>query len=250
MTRGTSLKFDESFFQKPNYWGKIFMYNSPNWEVLYPIVDLIRIFPKPLLLTHSYKKNQRDIKLYGQQYNHSVSGLDFKTKEDYTKNLKTVKFVFVFSDISDPFADNLIKYCQISKTPLICYSNIDHIYHFYTDGTTKIPFKKPEEVITQMEFLKEKVTLDKLNDLFPEFDILDTDKKETPVLDNCIKILRRSTSEEASKKAYSEKIPFDANFNKLKYIEKNKKTVVYDDELPVSKPKTTKKLLSEFFKKT
>ena len=93
--------------------------------------------------------------------------------------------------------------------------------------------------------------LTKIDELFPEFDILETDKEEKPVLENCIKILREKTSEENGKKVFTAKIPFDANFNKLKKLENNKKKneVVYDDELPSSKPKSTKKLLSEFFKK-
>ena len=135
MPRLTSLKFDETIFHKPNYMGKIFIYNSPGWNVLYPIVDIIRLLPKPMILTHSYKKNQGNIKLYGSQYGHSVMGVDLKTKNDYINYLKMVTFVFIFSDEEDPFASNVIKYCEVSKTPLFCYSNIDKLYHF---DTTKI----------------------------------------------------------------------------------------------------------------
>jgi len=248
MPRGSSFKFDETEFQKPVYCGKIFMYNSDSWNVLYPIVDLIRLFPKPLIITHGYKKNQGDIKLYSQQYGHTVIGTDFKTKEDYVKNLKTVKFVFLFSDTSDAFADNIIKYCSTSKTPMICYSSIDKLYHFYEEND-KVSFKDPADVVLKMESLKEKGVLDKLNELFPEFDILEIEEKKRPVLENCLKILKNKTIEEQNKKVYSTKLPFDANFNKLKKLENNNKKVVYNDELPVSKPKTTKKLLSEFFKK-
>jgi hypothetical protein len=252
MPRGISTKFDETFFEKPNYYTKFFMYNSSNWDILYPIVNLIRLFPKPTIITHCYRKNQTDIKLYGKQYGHLVIGNDFKVKEDYIKNLKSVKFVFVFSDTSDPFADNIIKYCKTSKTPIICYSSIDNLYHFYTDGDTKkVTLITPEEVIKKIEDVKEMSILTKIDELFPEFDILETDKEEKPVLENCIKILREKTSEENGKKVFTAKIPFDANFNKLKKLENNKKKneVVYDDELPSSKPKSTKKLLSEFFKK-
>ena len=50
--------------------------------------------------------------MYGSQYNHSVMGIDLKYKNDYIQNLKMVKFVFIFSDVQDPFADNIIKYCK------------------------------------------------------------------------------------------------------------------------------------------
>ena len=40
MVRGVGGKqFDESLFEIPQYWGKVFMYNSPSWNVLFPIVD-------------------------------------------------------------------------------------------------------------------------------------------------------------------------------------------------------------------
>lgn len=244
MTRGNTLKFDESVFQKPNYWGKIFMYNSACWNILYPIADLIRIFPKPMIITHVYKKNQHNIKLYGSQYNHSVMGIDLKYKNDYIQNLKMVKFVFIFSDVQDPFADNIIKYCKTSKTPLICYSSIDKLYHFY--DTTKITLKDASEVILKMEEIKEKNILNKLDELFPEFEILDVPFKQEPILENCLKILKRVTLDEEKKKVFSTKLPFDANFNKMK---PRNKVVIHDDELPVNRPQSTKQLLSQFFKK-
>ncbi len=248
MPRGSSSKIDELLFQKPNYWGQVFMYNSACWKVLYPIVDLIRIFPKPLILKHGYKKNQQDIKLYGQQYGHLVTGIDFAKKEDYVKNLKLVKIVFVFSDVQDNFADNLINYCKLSKTPLVCYSSLDSLYHFYIDSTKEC-LNTPEQVIEKMEEIKQMKEMDKLNQLFPEFDLLNENEKKEPVLDNCIKILNDKKTEIDSKKVFVAKVPFDANFNKLKKIEHNKKKEkeTYDDEPP--KQVTSKKLLSEFFKK-
>jgi len=55
-----------------------------------------------------------------------------------------------------------------------------------------------------------------------------------------LKILK----EKSQQKKVSYKIPFDANFNKLKYLELSKKKVIHEDELPVKKS-----VLSQFFKK-
>jgi len=255
MTRGrTILKFDETIFKKPEYWGKICMYNSPQWDILFPIVNLIRIFPKYMIIGHTYTKNQNNIKLYGTQYNHLLTGIDLKTKKDYIENLKTVKYIFIFSDGYDIIANNLINYCEKTKTNMVCYSDFDKMYHFYdyTDlKVQKFEFNDADSVILKMEEIKEKITLNKLDELFPELEILDCDHNETkrPVLQNCIKILKNIESTEQNKKVHSVKIPFDANFNKLKKIENNRKKISYDDELPIQKPQSTKSLISHFFKK-
>jgi hypothetical protein len=44
----------------------------------------------------------------------------------------------------------------------------------------------------------------------------------------------------------SNKLPFDPNFSKIKYLEKSKEKVIYDDELKSSKIKSS---FSDFFKK-
>jgi hypothetical protein len=67
MPRGVSKTSDDSIFEIPNYWGKVFMYTSPSWNVLYPVVDIIRSFPKHTIISHAYTKGQQTIKLYGNQ---------------------------------------------------------------------------------------------------------------------------------------------------------------------------------------
>jgi hypothetical protein len=240
-------KYDETVFTKPNYWGKILMYNSVNWDVLYPIVDIIRILPKDTVIANQYGKNQDMIRIYGSQYNHRVVGVELKKRESYIDGLKCVKFVFIFSDTQDNIADNLIKYCEKSKTPLICYSNLDNIYYFYeyNEINEKIThqFKEPQQVIDLLNNLIAKGLIHKFQDLFPEFEIIETPEiKTTSKLASSLKILKEKS--EQKPKVY--KIPFDANFNQLKRLEANKKTVVYDDELPVKKSNLT---LSNFFKK-
>jgi hypothetical protein len=238
-------KFDETIFVKPNHWGKIFMYNNQAWNILFPVVDIIRILPKETIITFKHAKNQGNIRLYGSQYNHSVIGVDIKKKQDYISELKKVQFIFIYSDQEDIFATNLIEYCKKTKTHYICYSNLDSVYHIFENGNgTSLQIKDPSEVIKKMEELKEKVLLDKLDYLFPEFEILeDPVSNERSSLDTCIGILKNSQEKEASKKVYSTKLPFDPNFNKVKRLEHTKKKVVYDDEIPV------RKSISHLFKK-
>jgi hypothetical protein len=244
-------KYDDCIFQKPNYWGRILIYNNPLWNILYPIVDIIRILPKETIIAHKYGKNTSTIRTYGSQYNHLVVGIDLNKHEDYIDNLKTVKFIFIFSDTQDTFADNIINYCEKSKTNLICYSTLDNFYHFHEFSEKKIfKIKEPKNVIEKMEEIKEKNTLNKLHELFPDFQIIENEEvNKKPVLENCLQILNETKQKEENKKVYGIKIPFDANFNKLKKIEESKKKIVYDDELPVNKQVSSKTLLSQFFGK-
>ena len=248
------VKYDDGTFQKPNYWGRILIYNNPSWNILYPIVDIIRILPKETIIAHKYGKNTNIIRTYGSQYNHSVMGIDLNKQKEYIENLRSVKFIFIFSDTQDIFADNLINYCEKTKTNLICYSTLDKIYHFYdyTDSKVIIKIKEPIDVILKLEEIKEKTTLNKLNDLFPEFEIINCEEvKKISSLEKCLEILKDTHEKEEKKKIYSIKIPFDANFNKLKKIDENKKKIAYDDELPVYRPSVpTKTLLSHFFGKS
>jgi hypothetical protein len=226
------------------YSGKILIYSNPEWDVLFPVVDIIRKLPENTIINHVYTKNQNNIKMYSTQYNHLVIGIDLKTKNDYS-NLRTVKFIFIFSDKSDTLADNLINYSKKTKTPLICYSMIDSVYHFYFEES-KIQYKTPEEVIEQMEIIKQIESTYKFDELFPELEILDLPECKKSTLEECMVILKKKKDEINSKKNYSTKIPFDPNFSKLKYLEKEKenKKIVYGDE-----HLTQKRNISSFFKK-
>jgi hypothetical protein len=242
------VKYQDDIFPRPNYWGKILIYNSPSWDILFPVVDIIRILPRETIIASKNGKNQSNIRLYGSQYNHLVLGIDLNNKKDYLEHLKCVKFIFIFSDTQDIFADNLIKYCETSNTHLICYSSLDSIYHFYefSENNEKIvaEIKDPQKVIEKMESLKSKGVVDKFNNLFPEFEIIEPEEiKKISNLEKCLIILKDSQSRYPQKvKPLSNKLPFDPNFSKIKYT---KEKVVYNDELPL-KPKS---LFSEFFKK-
>jgi len=168
-------KFDDSLFPKPVYWGKILMYVNPTWDKLYPVVDIIRILPKDTIIAHKYGKNQDNIRLYGTQYHHNVIGMDLKKKKDYIHELKCVKFVFIFSDTQDTLAENVLNYCERSKTCLICYSSLDSIYYFYTynEKGEVFKFQDPQQVIEKMEFINAQGMANKLQELFPDFEIIE-----------------------------------------------------------------------------
>jgi len=237
-------KYDDAVFPKPEYWGKILMYLNPKWEKLYPYVDIIRILPHETIIAHKPAKNQANIRIYGSQYNHCVVDLAIGSRKDYIDELKCVKFIFIFSDTQDTFATNLINYSEKSQTCLIAYSNINNIYYFYEykQGRQIIhEFKDPQQVIDTMVCIKSYGMADKLQQLFPEFDITEPPVvKTTSKLESSLKILK----DQARQKPLSHKLPFDANFNQLKRTETEKKKVIYDDELPVRKS-----ALSNFFKK-
>jgi len=247
------MKYDDPVYKKPNHWGKILMYNNHTFNVLFPIVDIIRILPKETIISHKYAKNQNIIKLYGGQYNFLLLGIDLIKKQDYLENLKTVKFIFIFSDVQDTIADNLINYCKKTKTNLICYSNLDNIYHFYDDEIV-LKIKEPENVIIKMEEIKERNTLNKLNELFPEFEILEPDNKiKNCVLEECLNTLRNSNQDVKDKKVYSTKLTFD-NEIEIKKTNENKKNFKNNkiekiNEPLLSPPPPSKSSFSNFFKK-
>ena len=69
-------KFDDIPFEKVIYSGKIFIYNSPEWNILYPIVNIIRLLKPNTIIGYKYGKGQNIIKTYGTQYFHRLIGYD------------------------------------------------------------------------------------------------------------------------------------------------------------------------------
>ena len=108
-------KFEDVFYEKPEFSGKMFMYSSLSWNVLFPIVDIIRLLKKNTIIGYKYGKGQELIKNYGPQYNHRMLGYDLKNKNDYLKNLQMVKNIFIFSDESDIIATNLLSAAKSNK---------------------------------------------------------------------------------------------------------------------------------------
>ena len=44
-------KFEETCYEKIQFSGKIFMYSSLSWNVLFPIVDIIRLLKKNTIIS-------------------------------------------------------------------------------------------------------------------------------------------------------------------------------------------------------
>ena len=257
---GPRIKYEDTIYEKVKYTGKIFMYNSPEWEVLYPIVNIIRILRENTIIGHSYGKKQQTIATYGRQYNFLVLGYDLKTKKDYIENLKAVKSIFIFSDSQDTVATNLINAATKNKINVICYSNIDKIYHFYDNiNNEKFEIKDPDEVIAKLYSLFELEEVRKIADLFPEFEIIESvvEKKYTS-MEQCNSFLKQQREvNDKEKRIREEKFTkvFDPHMNKLKKMEydRSQKNIVYPDSMEILAKKEAdnrKTLLSRFFGKT
>jgi len=266
------IKYDDVQFEKVEYCNKIFMYNEVSWNVLFPIVDIIRALEKHTIISFKYGKGTQTIRTYGVQYNHLVTGLDLKNKNDYVNlNKAMVKFIFIFTDTSDITATNLIKTGKTYKIPTICYSNIDHVYHCYendvNDTVTIIP--KSTDVVEYINNINAKKSVDKLAELFPEFEIIDHPvDTRCPVLEECVKLLKLTTEAEREKKESHNikkicepglKTFYDSNLNKIKKMENDRKVIVYDDDLEtinksikllaLSEQPQKKSILGKFFTK-
>ena len=247
-------KYEDTIYEKVEFSGKILMYCSSSWNVLFPIVDIIRGLKKNTIIAHVYCKGQQTISMYGRQYNHCVLGYDFKKKSDYIENLKAVKNIFIFSDESDRMATNLMNAAKKNKINVICYSNLDTVYHFYnnTFNGEKITLKTPVEVLDQMYNLIDLESAKKYADLFDDFEIIEESEIKSSTLNDCIQKIKKIDLEEKQKKVSSKL--FDPHLNKLKKMEyeRSQKNIVYPDSVENLNKKvisTQKTLLSRFFAK-
>ena len=246
-------KYEDTVYEIVEYSGKIFMYCSRTWNVIFPVVDIIRLLKKNTIIAYTYGKGQQMIKLYGQQYGHCMLGNDLEHRKNYLENLRAVKTIFIFSDEADATATNLINVAKKNNINIICYSNIDTNYHFYENDNEKVTFKKPEDVIEKMYtsfYLQE---AKKYIELFDDFEIIENvvETKNT-VLEECIEKIKKTEISE-QKKVMHTKI-FDPHMNKLKKMEyeRSQRNIVFPDsvELLVKKEENKRKtLISRFFKK-
>ena len=240
-------KFEDEPREKVVYSGKLFFYNTHDWDVLFPIVNIIRLLREHSVVTYRHGKNQNNIRLYGNQYKHRVFGFELKNKKDYLENFRNVRCIYIFADSNDNIATSILNMAKENKIPTVCYSNLDQLYHFYeheTDNVEKI--KEPQDVIDKMYLLFGKKDVQKLNKLFPEFDILEPEvKSEISTLEQCLEKINITAKKEINKKVNT-KI-FDPNFLKLKRMEyeREQKKIVYEE--PVKQQKDNK--FTKFFKK-
>lgn len=244
------VKYDDIPFEKITFNGKIFMYNTPNWNILYPIVDIIRALKPNTIICHKIGKGQEIIRTYGSQYNHRILKEPLSVKNDYLIALKMVKCIFIFSDTSDIIATNLINAAKTNKINYVCYSTLDSIYHFYSPDIEKKEFKVVEELITYMYNLFDLAETKKLVELFPEFEIITPEVIKNTCLEECQELLKKSEQEIAKKeKKFSTKI-YDPHLAKLKKMERERIKVEYDDDVEkINKKMSTFNLLGKFLKK-
>jgi hypothetical protein len=80
-------KYEDTVYEKVEYSGKIFMYCSRSWNVLFPVVDIIRLLKPNTIISCLCGKGQQIIRGYGTQYNHRVIQTELKEKKDYLHNL-------------------------------------------------------------------------------------------------------------------------------------------------------------------
>ena len=256
---GPRTKYEDIVYEKVVYKGKIFIYNSKTWNVLYPVVDIIRLLKSNTIIGHSYGKNQQIAPVYGRQYGHRVIGYDLKTKKHYLENLKAVKNIFIFSDEQDTVATNIMNASSKNKINVICYSNLDKVYHFYDNiNDKKFEFKEPAEVLEKMYSLLDLEGVRKIADLFPDFDVIEIeDEIKYTSLEQCSKFLReqREINQNTKKKRelnYTK--VFDPHLNRLKQMEheRSQKNTIYPDSMEALAKRQAdnrKSLLSKFFEK-
>lgn len=251
-------KYDDSVCEKVEFSGKIFMYASRSWNVLFPIVDIIRILKANTIIAHVVGKGQNIIRMYGSQYNHRMLSYELKNKKDFFENLRTIRTIFIFSDESDTTSTNLINFAKTNKINVVCYSNLDTIYHFYNYSESKaevdkFSFKTPELVIEKMYYYFDLEHFKKYTELFDDFELIElpTENKKS-VLDECIEKIKEVQVSEEKKKVYTKL--FDPHLNKLKYMEyqRSQKNMIFPDNVEniIKKQQDSQKsLLSKFFKK-
>jgi len=246
-------KFEETLYEKTEFSGKILMYSSISWNVLFPIVDIIRLLKKNTIIGHTYGKGQTIIKHYGSQYGHTIIGYDLKNKNDYLQNLRMINNIFIFTDESDVIATNLINASKKNKINVICYSNLDHIYHFYKNGSEKIIIKTPQEVIDLVYELSDFNEAKKMAELFPDFEIIEpSELLSKSTLEECMEMMKKVEIEAKNKQVVTNKIYFDPATNKLKKVdyERSQRNRNYEEESAIADKKiaNNKSLIRSFFK--
>jgi len=190
-------------YEKISFSSKLFFYLGQEWNNIGPVVEIIKNLNKNSIISYKYGKGQHIIRTYGTQYFHRVIGCEFKKKDDYSTNIVNghVKFIFIFSDTSDFFTDNLINIAKEYKIILVGYSNLDSKYHLYNTGNGDLVLNTPGEVIKYMSDLHDYILYKEFVNVFPDFDILTENvNNEFPVLEKCLKILKESNNNELIKK--------------------------------------------------
>ena len=237
------MKF-EDFYERPVYSGKIFMYCTPGWDVLFPIVDIIRSLHKNTIISSRNGKGQEIIRTYGSQYNHSVIRDDIVTKKDYLNILKRIKCAFLFTDENDHVISNVLRTCKELSIPTISYSMIDKCYHFKYLETTVI-FSTVEETLEKMYSTFDLIETKKIAELFPDFEIIEPPvKDEVSTLDRCAEKLNILKIQERKTKDLNKVQLFDPHLSRIRKMERDRVKIEYPDD----PEKINVNVFSEIFK--
>ena len=204
------IKYEDTPYEPTSYSRKIFIYNDPTWGNLFPIVDIIRLLEKNTIIGYKYGKGSIIVKTYGKQYYHRVLGYEINNNKDYLTIINSlIRVILIFSDVADNITKNLINLSTLHKINLICYSNLDLIYHFYDYSTgilVKSSFNKPEDVVNYMYSRSVIYEIKKFDKLFPEFEIIENElPKSKSTLEECVNILKLNTDNELSNISKSKK---------------------------------------------
>jgi len=234
------MKEEPEVFVKYVAWGKVFMYINPSFNILYPIVDLIKILPENTSIINTYGKGQSLIRTYGTQYGYRVMTNNLKTPNDYTDTIvrSNVQFVITFSDTDDHVLTNLFRYANGYKICMICYSHVDRKYHFYyyNNGTKhSTAYTDPQSVVSRMIETVEQEQVQKYRDMFPDIDLVDSPTNtKVPVLSECVEILKKQ-EERMKKKAEKDQVKILTNpiLYKMRADQKERASKIekYDDDL-------------------
>ena len=234
----------EDFYERTVYSGKIFMYCTPGWDTLFPIVDIIRSLHKNTIISSRNGKGQEIIRTYGSQYNHCVLRDDLFKQKDYLSILKRVKCVFLFTNENDYVVTNVLKTCTSLSLPSISYSMVDEKYHFKYLNETSI-HETAELTLEKMYSTFDLIDTKKIAELFPDFEIIDPPvNNEKSTLDKCVEKLGILKIEERKKKDLNKVQLFDPHLARIKKMERDRVKVEYPDD----PEKLNVNVFSEIFK--
>jgi len=217
------VKYETENYEKFEFSGKVYMYTSHQWGILYPVVDIIRLFRPNTIIAHKLGNGQDIIRTYGSQYNHRVIETDLKNKNDYLLSLRMVKCIFLYTNGPDYVVTSLMNLGKKNKIPVVCYSSIDSIYHFYDTEWERLSFESPSEVIDHMYTLFDLEKVKKLAELFPDFEIVEAPVVEKTQgkskLEKCKEILIDNQNAKQKKKELTSVKVYDQNIEKIKKME-------------------------------
>jgi hypothetical protein len=271
MPRTAKYKYDDNY-QVVKTSGKIFIYLSPQWNTLYPIVEFIKVLEPKTIIGYKYGKNQQIIKNYSSHYNQMVIGYSLDNKEDYLNKIVKgkVSYIIIFNNsLDDPVTKNLVGMSYSFKINLVTYSLNESTYqlkYYPSEGVPeKMSFGNPSGLAKKMKELKESEMLLPWKNTFPEYHLeqIQIVSEEDPLkkitdgaLNDCIEKIKSVTEYEQSKKESSKIKFYDPAMNILRkhqYTIKKENEPIAEKlipEKPIPEKQSSKKLsITNFFKK-